>query len=239
MFGSGLFSKKKASKPHLVAGSGGLPGEIADLRADVAAVITPLAAFTVEEWTNPAAKDDNAILLVKDTLSATAVTYSGAGLDGVVGGGVMSPPRNIIITTAGTDADFGTANIVVTGKDVNGATISETLQVTAGTNPGVVTGAKAFAKVTSIAVPAMGTHTDGTLMVGFGDLIGFGKKLMARAGLSTLLMEIEAGAKVTTGTIVGAATGAPNGTYLAANTPDGTRDYAVFYEYDAAFHETP
>lgn len=229
MSGSGLFIKEMATVPHL-----GTVGELGDLRRDVAKTLLPMAAWCVEEFTNPAAKDDDAILLVKNTLTTTAVVYSGATLDGVVGVAAMVPPRNIILTTAGLDADFGTANVVVTGKDVNDHVITETLQITAGTNPGVVTGVKAFAKVTSVAVPVMGTHTNGTLKVGFGDLIGLSKKLKTRAGLTTVLMEIEAGVKVATGTYADATVGLPNGTYLAANTPDAARDYCLYYEYDAA-----
>jgi hypothetical protein len=233
MSGSGLFSDQSALKPHLIQGASGIAGEVGDLRRDVGVTVAPMAAITVEEFTNPVAADDDAILLAKDTLDAEAVTYDTEDLDGAVGDGVMSPPRNVTVTTTGTDSDFVNASVVtVHGKDINGDDISEAISILVASSPGTFVGAKAFARVTSITVAAQGTHTDGTISVGFGAKIGLAKKLMARAGLSTVLMEIEAGSKVTTGTIVGASTGAPNGTYAPANAPNAARDYAVYYEYD-------
>ena len=233
MSGSGLFSNESPLKPHLIQGASGIAGEVSDLRRDVGETLSPMASFTVEEFTNPPAADADAILAAKDTLTATAKTYATADLDGAVGDNVMSPPRNVTVTTVGADSNFVEGSLVtVNGKDVNGDDISEDIAITLGSSPGTFVGAKAFARVTSIEIEAQDTHTDGTIAVGFGDIIGLDKKIKTRAGLTTLLMEIEAGSKVTTGTIADPATGAPNGTYLAANAPNAARDYALYYEYD-------
>lgn len=233
MSGSGLFSNESPLKPHLIQGASGIAGEVGDLRRDVGETIAPLASFTVEEFTDPAASDDDAILEAKDTLSATAHTYAADDLDGAVGAGVMDPPRNIIVTTAGNDTNFVNAShVTIHGKDVNGADLTEAIQILTAGSPGVFTGVKAFARVTGVVVDAQGTHTDGTIKVGFGDTIGLGKKIKVRAGLASLLVEIAGGVKVTDGVVADATASPPNGSYTPDDAPDDSLDYAIYYEYD-------
>lgn len=227
--GSGVLSTRAPKKPHLVNRVGGLASEVADLRADLAAEFASTAAIAVEEWTDVPAASTNAIKTAIATVAST-VTYSGAALNGTVGAGTMSPPRNITVTTAGGTPADAPATATITGLDVNGNVISEA--ITVAQTATTAAGAKAFASVTSIALTA-GDGTNATLAFGFGALIGFAKKLKTRAGLATLIMEISGGTKVTTATIADATVGAPNGTYSAAAAPDGSRDYAVYYEYDA------
>lgn len=229
--GSGQFSGQKAKIPHLS------DGELKDLREDIGREFVANAAIAVEEWTNPAAADVDAI--VTDILSVTtARTLSGSQLNGVVGAGVLDPPRNITVTTAssGTPADVPPTT-TINGLDVNGNAQSEVLTIsqTAAT----VAGAKAFSKVTSI-VETAGQGTAGTLSYGFGAKLGLNKKLKVRAGALAVLAEVAGGAVLapgsTTGTFVTPATGAPNGTYAPAAAPNGTLDYALFYEYDASLN---
>lgn len=226
--GSGLFRRQAAQKPHLLRGSGGVAAEVGDLRSDVLEEMSPVSAFTVDEFTNPATADTDGIKTSIATV-ASPQTYTGAALNGAVGAGVMDPPRNLTITTGGGTPADAPVSTTITGLDVNGDVIIETILLSqiAGTAVGI----KAFRKVTQIVLPA----ADGVgalLEFGFGTKIGLSKKIRVRAGLSTLLMEIEVGVKVTTGTIAPAAVGLPNGTYLPATLPDGIRDYAVYYEYD-------
>lgn len=182
----------------------------------------------VEEFTNPATADVNGI---KESIASAASeqTYTGSDLDGAVGEGTMSPPRNITITTS-SHTDIDAVGVVVTGTDVNGDTISETITLTNNGNTTDV-GAKAFATVTSIVVPAQ-TGTGGALEFGFGDLIGLGKKAKDMAGEPVVLCEVEAGSIVATGTFATASVGAPNGTYSANNAPNASRDYALVYLVD-------
>jgi len=186
MSGSGLFSKQHAAKAHLLTGSGGLAAEVVDLRNDLLSELAPLAAIAVEEFTNLAASDDDAIK-TSIASSASAADYSGTALNGVVGAGTMSPPRNIIITTT-SNANINAVGVVVTGKDVNGATLTETITLT--DNGGVVdSGVKAFASVSSIHVPAQG-GTGGALKFGFGNVVGLAQKLKTRGNLSGLVREV-------------------------------------------------
>lgn len=100
---------------------------------------------------------------------------------------VAQPPcaRNVTVTVAATTAgDVKAAAIVVTGKNLAGDTITESFLPTADT-PATLIGAKAFASVTSVAVPAQ----DGasvTVDVGFGQLIGLPYKLAKKLVLVTL-----------------------------------------------------
>ena len=225
--GSGLFSMERPVKPHLL-NADGLAGEVRDLRSDVGRVLTPVAAFTVDEFTNAAAADANAIKTSVASVAAPTV-YEGAALNGVLGSGLMNPARNVTISTAGVTPADAPATALIEGKDLDGRSLSETIVVSqvAGTAVGV----KAFARVTKITLPAA-DGVDALLEFGFGDKIGLSKSIKTRAGLTTLLQEIEAGVVVTTGTIADSVVGAPHGTYLAAMVPDGAKDYAVYYEYD-------
>lgn len=226
--GSGLFSKEGPDKEHLLRGSGGLGPEIADLRGDVKTTLAPMAAITVEEFTNPAAAATDAIKLAV-AVSTSASDYSGAALDGAVGGGTMSPPRNVTVTTAGNTPADAPATATFTGVDIDGKAISETVNVPQTATTAV--GAKAFAKVTRITMP-VGQGTDATVAFGFGSLIGLTKTIKTRAGAANLIREVAVGSLVTNGVMATAAVGAPHGTYAPNSIPDGTRDYAIYYEYD-------
>lgn len=142
----------------------------------------------------------------------------------------MSPPRNPSITTGGATPAHAPATAVYSGEDINGDAISETLNLsqTAGTAYCV----KCFAKVTSVALAA----ADGTgaiLQFGFGPVIGLGSKIKTRAALTAPLKEVMDGAVVTTaGTFGSAAASPPNGSYTPDTAPNGTHDYALYYERD-------
>ena len=228
--GSGLFSTTKPIHPHLAPQGShqGLEGEVADLRSDVMKQVGPMAALTVEEFVNPATASPNAIKLAIATVAAVQ-TYSAAQLDGAVGQGALSPPRNITVTTGGGTPANAPATVTINGVDGSGKSLIETINV--GSTAGTVAGVKAFAKVTSIALPAAG-GTAATLAFGFGALIGLGKKIKTRAGLTFLMKEVSAGALVTNGVVAAAATGSPNGTYAPNAAPNGATAYAIFYEYD-------
>lgn len=232
--GSGQFSGQRARKPHLVRGTGGLQGEVADLRQDIEDDLSANAAIAVEEYTDPAAADDDAIRLAAATV-ASARTLSGSDLDGAVGEAEMTPPRNITITTAGVTPGDAPANATIKGKvrDPNGVLVDQEETIAVGQTATTVVGASAFSTVESIDEEAA-DGTDATLAYGFGDVLGLAKPLVTRAGAAGVLKEIEAGSTVTTGTFVDAATEPPNGTYAPSTVPDGSNDYALYYEYDAS-----
>lgn len=230
--GSGLFDKQRAQRPHLVRGGGGLAGEVADLRSDVSDEMDAMAAIAVEEFTDVAAADVDAIVVALAPDDTAAVTLSGAALGAAATEG-MDPPRNITFDTAGATPADVPATGTVTGKDANGDELIEVINLSQIVGQAV--GLSAFAEVDSIDYP-IADGTDATVSVGFGDVIGLAKPLKSRAGAEAVLMEIEAGtvlsADAITGTFVDAATSAPNGTYEPATAPDDANDYAVYYEWD-------
>lgn len=227
--GSGLFSNKRAHKPHLVEGKGGVPGEVDDLRRDVTSTLAALAALTVEEFTDPPAA---AVAGVLASVASQAAAASYVAADLVGGAAVeLDPPRNPTLT-CDDSATTWTGNVTITGVDANGDAASA---VIAFTNNATTPAAVALARIDSIDADAQ-NNALGNWSVGWGDVIGLGKPLVSRAGAAMVVQEIEAGtvlaADAVTGTFVDAATSAPNGTYEPATVPDGTNDYALLYEYD-------
>jgi len=232
MSGSGLFTKPRPEKPHLVEGKGGLAGEIDDLRADVAGELAGLAALTLKEWDtlDIAVVDD--IKEVFQSLNATAVEYTGAELDGTVGVGALDPPRNITVTTgAGGTPGESPSEATITGTDIDGAALSEVIALSqsAGTDAGV----KAFASVSSVALKDDGTGTGAALQVGFGDLVGLDRDPVALASLAApaLIHEVANTGVVTNGVLTLPADGLPHGTY-APNGGVAAVKYAIMYPYD-------
>lgn len=225
VLGSGIFDSKAPEKPHLIRGSGGIAGEINDVRQDIKSEFDPLAAIVVEEFTNPAAP--GAALI-----SAAAASQIAAGRSATLLAlaANISPPRNITVTTAGVTPADAPATALVTGTDINGDVMTETLNIPQTAT--IAVGAKAFASVTSI-VEAAGDGTAATMSYGIGALIGLGKKVAVRAGLPAIVKEIAAGSLAPTpGVFAAPSVGVPNGTYSPNSAADGSRDYCLYYEQD-------
>jgi hypothetical protein len=225
--GSTLFKKQNAKVPHLVqAGGGGVAGEVGDLRNDLDTELAAIAPITVDDYVNPPTADVDAIKTAFASQVAP-VTYTGAQLTGVVGAAAMAIPRNITVTTGagGTPADVP-ANLTVTGT-YQGRAQTETIAIsqTAAT----VAGTKPFDVVTSLALDA-GQGTGGTLEVGFGAGLGLTKTPKARASSATVpFREITNAAVPGTGGTI-----STDKLYVPNTAPNGTNDYAVYYEYDPA-----
>ena len=112
--------------------------------------------------------------------SATAILASGgtstggtqtltAALNGAVGRTAMVPPRNITFTFS-SHSDWDATTATVTGLDADGEALSEDFAIPNGGNA-TVTGAKLFASVTSVSIPAQ-SGTGGTFTIGTGTLVG-------------------------------------------------------------------
>lgn len=223
MSGSGLFSNAAPGKQHLVQGQGGLAGEINDVRSDVKKALTPLAAITVQEYTNPGAtgaatvKAATATVTSIVTLLPTDLLAPGLAV-------LAGSPRNLLFTTAGSTASDAPANVVINGTDQFGKVQSETLVLSQ--TAAVATGLKAFKTVTSIVYPAA-DGTGATIAIGVGKAMALPHVAKARAGLAAIVKEVVAGAVVTNGVL-----DATNSTYTPSTGQDGANDYAIYYEYD-------
>ena len=104
------------------------------------------------------------------TAISTAITSTNTGATNATLNYVLPTPRNISITSGGTGASITAAAIVVTGKNIEGKIITESLTPTAAT-PGTLTGTKVFHTVTSIAIPTQ-TGAGATYSIGVGNNFG-------------------------------------------------------------------
>lgn len=219
MSGSGLFSNQSALKPHLIRGAGGIAGEVGDLRNDVGRTLERMAAITVDEFTNPAAAG------AADLEAATAVTVAPRTVTSFLAGGVaklLAFGRNLTFTTAGGTPADAPATATITGT-YRGAAQTEVVNVAQTAT--IATGTKPFDTVESVAYSAA-QGTDATVSIGVGAGLGIRQVPKARGGGTNIIREIAVGALVTNGVLTS------EGLYTPNTAPDGTRDYAIYYEYD-------
>ncbi len=191
----------------------------------ISTVVQSVGIFC-DEFTNPPVADTDAF----KTAIATAITlqtYTGVALNGVVGAGALTYPRNVTVTTDDHVAAY-TGSVTFTGLDTAGNAISESLALV---NNSTVAGVKAFSSVSSISVPAQ-NNTTGSLQFGFGAKLGLTRKAKTRNTILSVIKEIVAGSVVTNGVFAVAATGLPYGTYAPNTPPDASTDYVVYYETD-------
>lgn len=221
--GSNLFANQYPAQARF-SKPGGVKGEIADLRRDVAATFLGLVAVGVDEFTNPAAADADG-LRAAITSAITAIDYDAEDLTGAIGA-VFTYPRNVTVT-CDDSATTWAGSVTFTGLDIDGNVITEAVALT---NNATTAGAKAFKEITAVHIPAQ-ENTSGTITLGMGALLGLSRTIKSRAGVQSVISEIAAGSRVVNGTFAAAATGAPHGTYSPNSAPNGTNDYVVFYEY--------
>lgn len=110
--------------------------------------------------------DVDAILATGAT-SAAIQTLTGVALDGAIGTGALTPPRNVTLVLD-AHADWDATTAVVTGKDAAGRTISEDFAIP-DNGGATVTGAKLFASVSQIVIPAQ-SGVGGTFTAGVGTI---------------------------------------------------------------------
>lgn len=173
---------------------------------DAPAGVVPLSTHLIN-FGPVATSDDDALFAVELLAEAGEFTLPSGGV-------TFDVPRNVILTGATTNHSART--ITVTGTDVNGDAIIETM---AGPNDGIVAGKKAFKTVTSVASDGA-IATDG-IKGGFGDVLGL-PFFVANAGffLKALVDGVD---ELANCTIVGAlATGVSTATSADVN---GTIDF--------------
>lgn len=225
MSGSNLFTFERGFRG--TAPKHGPEGEAADLRADLLKWLPKLAAITVEEFTNPPAASAAGILAA----TASSVAVQSIGPASMVGAPatefVLPFARPITVTTAGGTAADAPASVTITGKDIDGNAMTETIAVPQTAT--VQAGVKCFKSVSLITTTA-GDGTGATMAIGWDAPLGLTLSPQPRAGATLLVREIAVGALVTTGAISSATTNAPHGMYTPADAANGTRDFAIFYE---------
>jgi len=164
--GSGLFSNAGPLKPHLLQQSGGIAAEVNDVRRDVGSAMAPMAALTVDEYTNPAgtaALATNALLAATATVAAP-VQVLAAGLVAAGLAQLAIWPRRLTFTTAGSTPADAPATVTIVGTDAYGNAQTESGLALAQTGA-TVTSTKHFKTIVSIDYPAA-DGTDATVAIG-------------------------------------------------------------------------
>jgi len=113
--------------------------------------------------------------LVADVLAA--VTDNGSEQIITTGFTNPTPARVVTATSGGTAGDIGAIQVIVTGKNLGGETITETLPIFTADAATTVVGSKAFADVTSVTIPAH-DGTGATTSIGSGNALGLAHELI-------------------------------------------------------------
>jgi hypothetical protein len=145
-------------------------------------IVAPGSGSDVKTWAvgSPAVGATGAVH------AAAAVLASGGPQ--VISTAITNPdvPRNVTATSAGTAGDIKAVQVTVTGTNIRGEVITETLPVFTVDSATTVVGSKAFATVTSYSVPAM-DGTGATVAIGTGAKLGLPHALSRNTVLRAFL----------------------------------------------------
>lgn len=196
----------------------------------------PINPMTFVDLGAPAALDTTALISAATSTelpNAATITYtfpaaSASPQDGARNDGILATPRNVT-AVATHSTSIVAMTMLVTGKDVDGITMSELFTVTATGTSKTVAGKKTFKTITSIAVASASDATANTLSMGFGDVLGL-PFLLSQKNAILCFMD---GVPQATGTLVAGdttdpattTTGDVRGTYTPATATNGTRRY--------------
>lgn len=198
-------------------------------KAKLAGFLAALVPIDRAEYTNPAAASSVALKAATATVAAP-VTWNQSDLLGAGLTEIRTYPRRVRFATAGGTPADAPATATITGKDVDGNALTETVNLaqTATT----ADSAKFFGDITSIAMPAA-DGTGATISVGYSPAVGLPFMPKVVTGGVVPVREIMDGAPVATaGTFVTPAAGAPYGGYTPNTAFDGAHDYALYIERD-------
>ncbi len=178
-----------------------------------------------QQIANAAASDTNLVVAAAATSTSSGTTWTfSAAENALFNESVAGRARNVTFTVSGVDANIdGGTDPVLTGTNLLGETITETFDVTENT-AATITGAKAFATLTSLSVPVQ----DGAnvyFSIGAGDLFGL------HSTLTTAVQKLASAIDGTShaGTLAVSATAIESNTWGPSTLPNGTRDYLILY----------
>lgn len=193
------------------------------------AAIVPIDRY---EITDPAAASNTSLLAATPTV-ATPVTVTKAEL--LAGGlsALAAYPRRLSFTTGGGTAADAPASVTVKGKDASGQEITETVNL--GQTATTVNTTAFFADLDTdeaLTYPAA-DGTGATVSVGITSAIGFTAKPRLVNGAVAAIAEWTDGVPSgTRGTYITPVSGAPFGGVTFNTAPNGTHDYAIWFERD-------
>ncbi len=129
---------------------------------------------------SPAVGSSTAIhAAVSDTGSSITITT------GITNTALAACPRTVVATPGGTTGNVTAVSCIVVGTDCNGNALTETLPAFTAGAATAVTSINAFASVTSIIQPAIGTSV--TVAYGTGPKLGLGIPISLTGGIDAWL----------------------------------------------------
>jgi hypothetical protein len=161
------------------------------------------------------------------TATAVHAAVADTGSQQVITSAITNPdvPRAIVATPGGTTANVTAVSVIVTGTDINGNPITETLPAFTAGSSAAVTSTKAFRTVTSITQPAIGT----SVSVSYGTSPKLGMPVVLTR--DTVLAAFLNGAKEGTAPVVTTHASDPAKTLVQLNSPlAGTPVIIDYYE---------
>jgi hypothetical protein len=164
---------------------------------------SPAIDLTVAEFDNPlAAATNNMMAATASSASAVVLNPAAAAATGVLTQATITnlgaAARQLVFTTAGATPANQPATAVISGLDVRGRPLTET--VYPPNVAGTYTSVNFWSSITNITLAA-GGGTGATLAIGLGSKIGLAQLPHVRAGRVAVVQEISGGSVVTNGTV--------------------------------------
>lgn len=185
--------------------------------------------FAYTETQKKVANASATAILASTSLSASVATTVTTGLTD------PDVPRALSVTVGGTASSVNTGQVVVTGTNVEGKTITESFIMTIATT-GTINGTKAFLTVTQVSAPKQ-AGSGVTITVGTRNILGLNHRLFKNNTTAKVYYASSVG-NPTTLTLDTAPTITASAETIEANTitpvtaPDGAKFFIFAYAYD-------
>jgi hypothetical protein len=170
-----------------------------------------------DEWTNVATASATLLKTGQATSASVTTTVTSFAAQPDVA-------RNIVITPGGTTADVPAGDVVVTGTNTRGETITENFTFAANASS-ATTGSKAFKTVTSVVFPVQ-DGAAATYDIGTGVKLGLSRKMTADKYING---SCDGTYEATRATVAYSASAVESNTVTFNTAPNATRDYVANY----------
>jgi hypothetical protein len=185
------------------------------------------------EVAKKAVATSNTYCMAATTMGLVAVDYVPTSLGGNKAITQPDVPRVLIVKPAGTAGDVGAGVVVITGTNVEGATISENFALTDASTT-AITGKKAFKSITKVHLPSGDGGFAGTISVGVGNALGLYHRLFPN---NTTVKVVKDDGTTRSLDTTPAITNADEkhieeNTITPATVPTGLLFYHIYYIYD-------
>ena len=168
-------------------------------------------------WTDPILADVDRLLA--DNVSSSSVVTTVTSF-------LAQPdhPRNITITPTGTTTDVAAGNYVITGTNIRGEVITDTIVIAANAST-LQSGTKAFDTVTSFLIPIQ-DGAAATFDLGVGDVLGLDR---AMSGNEVIMATADGVYETTRPTVTFSSTAVESNTIDIDTSLDGSVDVVAVF----------